>query len=97
MKNGFQLTEEEADIIRWRLKRIVQIDGQIVSLREELEAECNALEMAWQSAYRRNLLDKLKQGVETKHSDFHVPPAIENGELKIALTEEYKTRVVRNG
>ena len=95
--DSFQLSKEEADLIKQHLGRIVQVDRQMANLRGELEAECDSLEIAWQNAYRRNLLDKLKQGIEMKKSDFHVPPAIENGELKIVLTEEYKARVVNDG
>ena len=95
--DDFELTREEADLIKRHLNRIVQIDRQMANLRGELEAECDSLEVAWQNAYRRNLLDDLQQGVEIKQDDFHVPPAIENGELKIILTEERITKVVRNG
>jgi len=93
----FQLTRKEADIIRQHLNCIVQIDRHMAGLREDLETECNALETAWQNAYRRNLLDGLKQGMNLDESDFHVPPAIEDGELKLIITEEHRTRVVKNG
>ena len=93
----FQLTRKEADIIRRHLNSIVQIDRHMADLREDLETECNALETGWQNAYRRNLLDKLGQGMKLDERDFYVPPAIENGELKLIITEEHRTRVVKNG
>ena len=95
--NDFQLTKKEANLIKQHLNRIVQIDRQMAGLRADLETECNALETAWENTYRRNLLDKLKQGIKLNESDFHVPPAIENGELKLIITEEHRTRVVKNG
>ena len=68
--DDFELTKEEADLIKRHLNRIVQIDRQMANLRGELEAECDLLEVAWQNAYRRNLLDDLQQGAEIKQDDF---------------------------
>ena len=93
----FQLAEQEAILLKQHLNRIIQLDRQISDLRRKLAAERDVFEMVWQNAYRRNLLERVEQGKILEREDLQVPQAIENGELKIVITEERKVRVVRNG
>ena len=95
--DSIQLTEQEAIQIKQQLVNISQIDQQIAKLHRELTLECHRLEIIWQSIYRRNLLEKIRQDNKIKEIDLRVPPAIENGKLRIEIAEEHMVRVVRNG
>jgi hypothetical protein len=94
---NFRLAKQEAISLRQHISQIIRLDRQVADSQRDLAAECNALETAWQNAYRRNLLEMVEQGRKIVKEDLCIPPAIEDGEIKIVITNEYSVRVVRNG
>jgi hypothetical protein len=93
----FRLAKQEAISLRQHISQIIQLDRQVADLQNDLAAECKALETTWQNAYRRNLLEMVEQGRKMVKEDLCIPPAIEDGEIKIIITDEYSVRVMRNG
>lgn len=93
----FRLAKQEVISLRQHISQIIRLDRQVADLQKDLAEECNALETAWQNAYRRNLLEMVEQGRKIVKEDLCIPPAIEDGEIKIIITDEYSVRVVRNG
>ena len=94
---NFRLAKQEAISLRQHISQIIRLDRQVADLQRDLAAECNALETAWQNAYRRNLLETVEHGRKIAKEDLCIPPAIEDGEIKIIITDEHSVRVVRNG
>jgi hypothetical protein len=43
------------------------------------------------------LLEMVEQGRKIVKEDLCIPPVIEDGEIKIVITDEYSVRVVKNG